>query len=387
MRNLLVLVLVLIVILIGINAASQYIPALRQAINTNAPLARETTTPDTVKVVSEESITIDIVKKVGPSVITIAGKDTSPRSRQPSFDFGPFEGFFDSPQEEDPQQEELQNIGTGFIISQDGLIITNKHVVSEAGITYQVVTSNDKTYDVENIYRDPLNDIALIKIKPGNDKLTVANLGDSSKVQVGQYALAIGTALGEFRSTVTTGVISGVGRGITAGSPFEGWVERLDNVLQTDAAINPGNSGGPLLNSSGQVIGVNTAVSASGQNIGFAIPINVIKESLNNFNQTGKFERAYLGVSYRTVTSDIARINELPEGAYVEEVIQNSPADQAGILRGDVIVEIAGEKLTEDNQLAAIIGKKKVGDSVTIKLKRENQDVTVEATLVSAPEQ
>lgn len=386
MRSLIVLVLILIVLLIGINAATQYIPSLRQAINSNAPLARDTNTKENVKVVSEESVTIDIVKRVGPAVVTIAGKDNRPQSRQPSFDFGPFGGFFDIPEEE-ANPEEPQNIGTGFIISQDGLIITNKHVVSESGITYQVVTNNDKTYDIENIYRDPLNDIALIKINPGTDKLTVAELGDSSKIQVGQYALAIGTALGEFRSTVTTGVISGVGRGITAGSPYEGSVERLDNVLQTDAAINPGNSGGPLLNSSGQVIGVNTAVSASGQNIGFAIPINAIKESLNNFNQTGKFERAYLGVSYRTVTSDIARLNDIPEGAYVDQVIQNSPADQAGIQEGDVITEIGGQRLIEENQLATIISKRKVGDTIEIKLRRGNEELTVEATLVSSPEQ
>lgn len=385
MRGLIILVLVLIVLLIGINAATTYIPGLRQSINQNAPLGQQTN--DTIKLASEESVTIDIVKRVGPAVVTIAGQQQEGLGgRQEPFDFGPF-GFFDIPQQEESTPNEPQNIGTGFVISDDGLIITNKHVVSEAGVTYQIVASNDKKYTIENIYRDPLNDIALIKINPGSDKLTVAELGDSSKIQVGQYALAIGTALGEFRSTVTTGVVSGLGRGITAGSPFEGSVERLDNVIQTDAAINPGNSGGPLLNSSGLVIGVNTAVSASGQNIGFAIPINVIKESLNNFNQTGKFERAYLGVSYRTVTKDIVEINDLPEGAYVEQVIENSPAAQAGIQERDVIVEIAGQKLTEERPLATIIASKKVGDTVEIKLIRGNEDITVEATLVSAPEQ
>lgn len=383
MRGLVVLVLVLIVILIGLNAATEYIPGFKNAVNQNAPI--QTGDGEKVKVVTEESITIDIVKKVGPAVVTIAGTEREQSGRQDPFDFGPF-GFFDIPQRETGPREP-QNIGTGFVISQDGLIITNKHVVSESGITYQIVTSNDKKYNVENIYRDPLNDIALIKINPGGDRLTVAELGDSSKIQVGQYALAIGTALGEFRSTVTTGVVSGLGRGITAGSPFEGSVERLDNVIQTDAAINPGNSGGPLLNSSGQVIGVNTAVSASGENIGFAIPINAIKESLKNFNETGKFERAYLGVSYRTVTKDLAQLNDLPEGAYVEQVVQGSPAEQAGIQEGDIITEIAGQKLTETRPLATVISTKKVGDTVTIIINRNNERVEVEATLVSAPEQ
>jgi S1-C subfamily serine protease len=381
MRGLIGLVLVLIVILVGINAATQYIPGFKGLISQNATIQQPVN--QNVKVASEESITIDIVKKVGPSVVTIAGQQERQSVRQDPFDF-----FFNAPDNgNEPQPAEPQNIGTGFVISQDGLILTNKHVVSDSNIKYQIVASNDKTYEIQNIYRDPLNDIALIKINPGSDKLTVADLGDSSKIQVGQYALAIGTALGEFRSTVTTGVISGLGRGITAGSPFEGSVERLDNVIQTDAAINPGNSGGPLLNSAGQVIGVNTAVSASGQNIGFAIPINLIKESLNNFNQTGKFERAYLGVSYRTITKDLAQVNDLSEGAYVDEVIQNSPADQAGIQKGDVIVEISGQKLSEDKPLASVIGTKKIGDTVQIVLMRNKEKITVEATLVSTPEQ
>ncbi|TSC53199.1 MAG: protease, partial [Microgenomates group bacterium LiPW_16] len=167
-----------------------------------------------------------------------------------------------------------QDIGTGFIILADGMIVTNKHVVADTSAKYRVITKDDKTYEVVKIYRDPVNDLAILKIEATG--LKPVEMGDSSKLKVGQFVIAIGTALGEFRNTVTTGVISGLGRGITAGSPFEGYVERLDNVIQTDAAINPGNSGGPLLNSAGQVIGVNIAVAASGQNIGFAIPINVI---------------------------------------------------------------------------------------------------------------
>jgi serine protease Do len=384
MRKLVVLALILLFILVGINAVTKYIPGMRAGLTQNNIPGSS----DKVKVVSEESVTIDNVKKYGPAVVTVAEEDTGSQSQggqQSPFNFGPFE-FFQGPQQDNqPSPAQPQNIGSGFVITSDGLIITNKHVVSDTGVKYQIVTSNDKKYEVKNIYRDPQNDIALLKIDPPGEKLTVAQLGDSSNLQVGQYVLAIGTALGEFRNTVTTGVISGLGRGITAGSPFEG-AERLDNVIQTDAAINPGNSGGPLLNSSGQVIGVNTAVSQSGQNIGFAIPINLIKESLDTFNKTGKFERPYLGVSYRTITRDVAVLNNLVEGAYVEEVIQNSPADKAGIKAGDVITEMDGQQLNQQTQLSTIIGKKKVGDTVGITFNRDGDVQNVQVTLETASE-
>jgi S1-C subfamily serine protease len=175
--------------------------------------------------------------------------------------------------------------------------------------------------------------LAILKIDANS--LKPVEFGDSSKIDVGQLAIAIGTALGEFRNTVTVGVISGIGRGITAGNPFEGYVERLDDVIQTDAAINPGNSGGPLLNSSGQVIGINTAVSERGQNIGFAIPSNVIKNALDQFNKNGgEFQkRPYIGVRYKFVSRDLAILNEIPEGAYIQEVVTDSPAEKAGSSR------------------------------------------------------
>ncbi|MEK7166461.1 MAG: PDZ domain-containing protein, partial [Patescibacteria group bacterium] len=207
-------------------------------------------------------------------------------------------------------------------------------------------------------------------------------MGDSSGIKVGQMAIAIGTALGEFRHTVTTGVISGLGRGITAGSPFEGFAEKLDNVIQTDAAINPGNSGGPLLNSSGQVIGVNTAVAQGGQNIGFALPINVVKEGLDNFNKTGQFSRPYLGIRYSTITRDLALMNEVPEGAYVREVIQGGPAEKAGLEAGDIITKIDGLRMSgADGEVAKVIGGKKVGDSISLEYWREGQSKTINVTL------
>ena len=244
-----------------------------------------------------------------------------------------------------------------------------------------MITKDDKEYNIEKIYRDPSNDISIIKI---NGKgLKPVEMGDSSNLKVGQMSIAIGTALGEFRNTVTVGVISGLGRGITAGSPFEGYVERLDNVIQTDAAINPGNSGGPLLNSSGQVIGVNVAVSSEGQNIGFALPINIVKDLLKNFNESGgRFERPYLGVRYRMITKDMAIMYEVPEGAYVQEVVENSPAEEAGVRVEDVIINIDGLKITDENGgLAKIISEKKIGDKMSLDIWREGETVKLDVTV------
>ena len=241
-----------------------------------------------IRVTSEESVVIDVVDKVSPGVVTIG--ITKTRRVGDIFQIDPFDPFspFQRPQTGSQQKIE-QDIGSGFIVGADGLIVTNKHVVADSEAKYKIITKDDKTYEVTKIYRDPVNDLAILKINAAG--LPVVELGDSSKIKVGQLAVAIGTALGEFRNTVTTGVVSGIGRGITAGSPFEDSAERLDDVIQTDAAINPGNSGGPLLNSSGQVIGVNAAVSQEGQNIGFALPINVVKDAIANFNKTGQFNR------------------------------------------------------------------------------------------------
>lgn len=333
-----------------------------------------------VKIVSEESVVTDVVKRTGASVVTVSISKTQNIRRlgiDPFFD--PF-GFFGQQEAPSVEQQKIeQDIGSGFIISADGMLVTNKHVVSDTEAKYKVITSDDKTYTVDKIYRDPGNDLAILKIEASG--LKPVELGDSSKLKVGQMAIAIGTALGEFRNTVTTGVVSGLGRGITAGSPFEG-SEKLSNVIQTDAAINPGNSGGPLLNSAGQVIGVNVAVSSQGQNIGFALPINIIKESLKNFNQTGKFSRPYLGVRYQMITRKLALLNELPEGAYIETVAEDSPAEEAGLAQGDIITKIDGKAVREtEGGLAKIIEGKKVGDRVTLDVYREDKTIKIAATV------
>ena len=331
-----------------------------------------------VKILTEESVITDAVDKVSPSVVTVSVSQTRSVGSIFNNNNDPF-GFF--PPQQTPQTQNVeQDIGSGFIVSKDGMIVTNKHVVSDTSAKYKVITNDNKSYDVTNIYRDPANDLAIIKIDASG--LPVVNLGDSSGLKVGQMAIAIGTALGEFRQTVTTGVISGLGRGITAGSPYEGEGERRDNGIQTDAAINPGNSGGPLLNSSAQVIGINTAVSQQGQNIGFAIPVNVVVDALNEFNKTGSFQRPYLGVHYRMVTRNLAVLNDLPEGAYVQDIVAGSPAEKAGIQADDIVTKIDNNRITDQNGgLAKAIAGKKVGDSVKVEVWRNGETMTFNVTL------
>lgn len=335
------------------------------------------------RILYEENVIIDVAEKVSESVVTVGIKKTQV-FRQPSFGFDDPFGFFGPVPRGRTQERKIeQDIGTGFVISGDGLIVTNKHVVSDPDAKYNVVTKNDKNFEVQRIYRDPVNDLAIVKISATG--LKPVELGDSGKLKVGQLAIAIGTALGEFRHTVTTGVVSGLGRGITAGSPLEGVAERLDNVIQTDAAINPGNSGGPLLNSAGQVIGINTAVSTEGQNIGFAIPINVVREAIDNFNKTGQFSRPFLGVSYRIIDQKTALLNDVPAGAYVQAVVGDSPAEKAGIKEGDIITRLGGNKVaTDDGSLAKEIAGHKVGESVTVEIWREGESKNLTVTLEEA---
>ena len=388
MKKLLFFIVILVLILAAWDGTKLYAPQVQQFIKRQSSHISLPTNQQ-VKVITEESVTIDDVKKIGPSVVTVT-ELASPQQTGQSYQIGPFSIFGMQPQDNSPQ-DQPQSIGSGFIVSSDGLIVTNKHVVSDTSGKYQVITANDKKYDVQKIYRDPLNDIAIIKIEPSQNlgnALTPVSLGDSSHIQVGQFVVAIGTALGEFRNSVTTGVVSGIGRQIQAGDEFQGYIEQLDNVIQTSAPINPGNSGGPLVDSSGSVIGINTAVAQNGQNIGFALPINVVKDSLNNFNQTGQFNRPYLGVQYKLITRDVALMNDVPAGAYVEAVVQGSPAEKAGVQQEDIIVKIDGTTIADGNDsLAAVIAKKKVGDTLTISLWRDSKTMDVKATLTAAPNQ
>lgn len=322
------------------------------------------------EIIDEESVVTAVVEKATPSVVTVSIVKQERINNLLPFGFDIFS----------ETKEIQQDIGTGFIISSDGLIVTNKHVVAETSAKYQVVIGKDEVVEVQNIYRDPVSDLAILKVNKTD--LIPVKLGDSDKLKVGQTVIAIGTALGEFRSTVTKGVISGLGRGITAGGSLLG-TEKLDNVIQTDAAINPGNSGGPLFNSLGEVIGVNVAVSQAAQSIGFALPINMVKESIDNFKSTGQFDRPYLGVGYAMITPESAEQNKVPVGAYVQQIIAGSPAEKSGIKVGDIIIEIDGKKLSNDKNtvMATYINKKKIGDMVKVRVWRENEEIEFEVQL------
>ncbi|MBP9815883.1 trypsin-like peptidase domain-containing protein, partial [Candidatus Woesebacteria bacterium] len=315
-----------------------YFKSLESALNSS------TTTVDNgskkVTVLTEESAIIQAIDKAVPSVVTISISKTT--QTPGAIEINPLDPFGSFRQRQGTSQKIERNIGSGFAIGQD-LVVTNKHVVSDTTAEYKVI-SGDKTYTTTQISRDPLNDLAILRID--KKELKAISLGDSSNLKLGQIVIAIGTPLGEFTNTVTTGIISGLGRGITAGSPLEGFVERLDNVIQTDAAINPGNSGGPLLNSQGDVIGVNTAVSSESQNIGFAIPVNVVKELVDNFTEGGgKILRPFIGVRYQMISRQTAILNNVPEGAFVVEVVEKSPAQKAGIEQEDIITEFDGQRV------------------------------------------
>jgi len=271
-----------------------------------------------------------------------------------------------------------QDIGTGFVVSQeDGFVVTNKHVVSNAGAEYILIDFEGNEHNVTKIYRDPINDLAILQTSA---RLPALPLADSDQIKVGQTAIAIGTALGEFRQTVTVGVVSGTGRGIEASDGFA-TVERIDNLIQTDAAINPGNSGGPLINLQGEVMGVNVAV-AQAENIGFAIPINVVKDSIKNFNETGQFDRPMLGVRYKMIPQETALLNDVPEGAYIIEVLPNSTAAKMQVQIGDIITKLNGQTVNQEaGDLAALINKMRVGDTIILDIWRGGELLTLQGEL------
>lgn len=379
MKRFLVLLAALVFVLwIGVNEGVIDKPELPEFLNFSTERKPKTVEVGNIRVLDEESVIINAIDKALPSVVTISVTRTT---RTPGrIEINPFDPFsFRQTPGEDRTIE--RNIGSGFAIRND-LIITNKHVVGDPDATYTIITNDEKEIAVTKISKDPLNDLAILQVD--TDDLQPIVLGNSENLKLGQIVIAIGTPLGEFTNTVTSGIISGLGRGITAGSPYEGFVERLDNVIQTDAAINPGNSGGPLLNSLGEVIGVNTAVSAESENIGFAIPVNIVKDLVDHYDESaGQISRPFIGVRYQIISKESAILNEVPEGAYVVEVVEDSPADRGGIEPGDIITELNGERIRgEDTRtLQNIIAEKDVGDTVEITYWRDGDSRNVSLRL------
>ena len=343
---------------------------------------------------SQEELVVKAVEDIWPAVVSIVVSKDVPIMENYLSD--PFEEFFEFPFElEIPQSEqkgtERQEIGsgTGFIISSDGLVLTNKHVVLDEEADYTVFTNDGESYTAKVLAKDAIQDIAVLKIDQSNgEPFSVVKFGDSDKLKSGQTVVAIGSALGEFRNTVSVGVISALGRTITASGG--GLVETLEDVIQTDAAINKGNSGGPLLNLRGEVIGINTATVMGAQSISFAIPINYAKRGVDQVKATGKIVYPYLGVRYVLVDATIKEKNDLTVayGAWIIKgsagepaVVPESAADLAGLKENDIILEFEGEKIDLDNSLSKMIVKREPGDKVSLKIMRNGLEMTVTAIL------
>jgi serine protease Do len=329
-------------------------------------------------VLAEGEIVADVFNKVSPSTVSIT---TQSVSRTNDFFFG-------------PQSQLTEGAGSGIIVSKDGYVLTNKHVVPEGTSKVKVILHDGKEYDdVKVIGRDPTNDIAFLKINGVND-LTAAAIGDSSEVKPGQKVVAIGNALGIFRNSVTSGIVSGLGRPIQA-SDGQGMAESLENLFQTDAAINPGNSGGPLVNLKGEVIGINTAVAQQGDAIGFAIPINDAKGLLNGVLATGKVTKPYLGVRYVTLDPQVAQELNLnvSEGALVRAgggspaVVSNSPAAKAGLRDGDIITKVNNRAVAGGTGLASHLAQYKVGDELELTILRGGREEKIKIKLEAYPQQ
>ncbi len=329
----------------------------------------------------EESSIIDVVQKVSPAVVSIvASKDLG---QMQGYGFDPFsdDPFFNFFGQQNSRQKQssspnVQEVGagSGFFVSADGTILTNRHVVLDEQASYMVITSEGKKYEAKVLARDPINDLAIIKIDIKN--APSLSLADSLKTKIGQRVIAIGNSLGQYQNTVTSGIVSGIGRSITAGGQ-EG-SELLEGVIQTDAAINPGNSGGPLLNIEGQVIGINTAIDQQGQLVGFAIPSNDASKALVSYAKNGKITRPFLGVRYIMITKDFAKAQKLPKdyGALVLRgqtvadfaVLPGSPADKAGIVENDIILEANGSRIEDKTTLSSVLKNLNAGDEVTLKV-------------------
>lgn len=349
------------------------------------------TQKETVEVITQESQVMSVVKNVSDAVVSIvASKDLPVVERCVISPFGDDDVFgqlfpeFQIPQlcERGTQKRQV-SAGSGFVIQDNGLIVTNRHVVEDAEAEYTAIFKNGKKLTAKVVARDPVQDVAIMKVDAKN--LPAVSLGDSSTLQIGQTVIAIGNALGEFQNTVSVGVISGLQRSIVASG------ESLRSVIQTDAAINPGNSGGPLLDLSGKVIGVNSAVAAGAQNIGFALPINVIKRDVARVEQKGSIVYPFLGVRYQMIDEDLQKEKKLSvsEGALIAgsdnatAVTPGSPAANAGLRAGDIIVKLGGEKVTTSNSLAELIEKHEVGDTVSITFLRDGKEATLQLVLTA----
>lgn len=346
-------------------------------------------------VVSQEELVVKVVSNVSNAVVSvIASKDLpvieeyfiNPFKEDELFKNLP-EGFL--PNVQIPQYRQKGTIkkevssGTGFFISKDGLLLTNKHVVEDSKAEYSIIMNDGRKFDAKVLAKDPFQDIAILQVENTDKKeFSFISLGDSDNLKVGQTVIAIGNSLGEFRNTVSVGIVSGLNRSVTAKGSLAG-SEFLQEMIQTDAAINPGNSGGPLLDLFGRVVGMNTAVASSAENIGFTLPINVAKRDINDAIEFGKIKYPYLGIRYKVVENGLL----LEKGLQGEPAVdQSGPGAKAGLKEGDIVFEIERFKINEQNNLAFLLSKRRVGDKIELKFLREGKENVVSVTLEERPE-
>ncbi|MEN9582797.1 MAG: hypothetical protein RL641_751 [Candidatus Parcubacteria bacterium] len=354
---------------------------------------------------SADSPVVSVVEKASPAVVSIVITKDVPIIEQNYQEYSPFgDSFFNDffggntfqfrvPQQRQKGTEKREiGGGSGFFISSDGYIVTNKHVVEDESSEYTVLTNDGKKYDAKILAKDDILDVAILKVKGSG--FSYLSFGNSDQLKPGQTAIAIGNALAEFRNSVSVGVISGLSRSITAGDMF-GKSEQLEGVIQTDAAINPGNSGGPLLDIKGKVIGVNVAVSQGAENIGFALTSNTVKGIVDSVRENGEIVRPYLGIRYTQITETLKKKNNISvdygvlvrRGETNEDlaVIPGSPADKAGIVENDIILEIDGVQLKEGQSLGAIIRQKEVGQTIKLLVLHKESKKVVEVRLEKSP--
>lgn len=338
---------------------------------------------------------ISIAKRVCPAVITvIVSKDLPKVEEFYSFPYGGKEYILPMMGKDGVGKMEKTQVGggSGFIISHDGYIVTSNHVVADTSADYTVILDPKHKHSATVLSRNPIDDTAILKIHPpaGGGRFPYLQLDDSNNIQLGEEVIAVGNPLGEFSDTISAGIVSGLSRYITAFGGLDHQMQNLRGLIQTDAAINPGNSGGPLVNMQGKVIGINTAMIMGAQNIGFAIPINYAKKDLDQVKKFGKIVMPFLGVKYVLLSKEMAQANKLPvtDGALVVRemlgeppVVPGSSADRAGIKEFDIIVEVAGQKVTTKNPLANILQKQKIGQETEFKVLRDGKELTLKAIL------
>ena len=342
------------------------------------------------KVQRQDEAVVKVVEAASPAVVSIVATKDVPKLEQ---FLGVDEFGLPLPlvRQNGTVKREV-SAGTGFLVSKDGMIVTNKHVVSDAEAEFTVFLNDGSKRSAKVLARDPLNDLAILKIDGSN--YASLPLGDSSGIKIGQTVIAIGNALGEFRNTVSLGVVSGLQRTVVAGNGLGG-AEILQELVQTDAAINPGNSGGPLINIYGEVIAINTAVASNAENIGFAIPIHKVKTAIESVQKSGKIIYPFLGVRYTPITKERAEAEKLPKdyGVLVSDspkgeaaVVPGSPAEKAGIKKGDIILELNGQRIDQNRSLASTLQTHHVGDEISLKIFRDGKEMEVKAVLTERKE-